>query len=135
LWQSFYTLVPIQFLMATLDIRKVLGPKGSKGGQITLSRSWCDFYSLKPGSGLYMLTDGPFTLVVPSEININKAKEALEELVRKYNGAPRPPPTTVKPEAPRRAPQGDDKQDQENDEVCQQPGAQAQETSPEPPRP
>lgn len=107
--------------MATLDVRKILGPKDPTASrQVTLSRSWCDYHKLRPGNTVYVLTDGPFTVVVPGSINIEKAKQALEELVRKYNGAPRQPPTTVKPKAPQGAPQGDDKKDKEGSVGCQE---------------
>ncbi len=116
--------------MATLDVRKILGPKDpSATRQVTLSKSWCDYHKLKPGTSVYVLTDGPFTVVVPGHINIEKAKAALEELVRSFNGSPRP--ITVRPKAPPKAPQGDDNKGQEIDAGCQEQSPAAAPAQPE----
>ena len=69
--------------MATIDFRKLCAPGNSRA--ITIPRSWAEFYGLKPGDMMVVMTSDKFVLVCPQNIDINTVKRLFEEMCKEYD--------------------------------------------------
>ncbi len=72
----------------SVDIRKVTGP-GSDSRAVTLPKNWSEYCDIRKGDTVYILTNGKFALVCPSNVDLEAVKKNFDEMVRLYEIGPK----------------------------------------------